>query len=168
MANGIADHNISVVRFNFAYMQLAQELNKRRPPEKANKLMENYLDVLKQVSDESPLFIGGKSMGGRIASMILDESSAKGCICMGYPFHPQKQPEKLRTEHLMTIQKPILMLQGERDALGTLEEVKSYQLPKKIQTHYLRVVKICPNITPFKIHGFDTSAIFYMLWFRFT
>jgi predicted alpha/beta-hydrolase family hydrolase len=137
MAEGLAKHNINVVRFNFAYMQLAEDLGKRRPPDRAEKLLVHFTKVLSEIDDRLPIFIGGKSMGGRMASMLLQESTAWGCICMGYPFHPPGKPEKLRTEHLMAINKPLLILQGERDTFGTREEIGTYDLSSQVQTRYL-------------------------------
>jgi predicted alpha/beta-hydrolase family hydrolase len=137
VAEGIAKHNINVLRFNFAYMQLAEELGKRRPPERADKLLVQFQSVLSEVEDGLPLFIGGKSMGGRMASMLLHESAALGCICMGYPFHPPGKPEKLRTEHLKAMNKPVLILQGERDTFGTQQEIDTYELSEKLQLSYL-------------------------------
>jgi predicted alpha/beta-hydrolase family hydrolase len=137
MAEGLAKHNINVVRFNFAYMQLAEDLGKRRPPDRAEKLLVHFTKVLSEIDDRLPIFIGGKSMGGRMASMLLQESTALGCICMGYPFHPPGKPEKLRTEHLMAINKPLLILQGERDTFGTREEIGTYDLSSQVQIRYL-------------------------------
>jgi predicted alpha/beta-hydrolase family hydrolase len=76
-------------------------------------------------------------MGGRMASMLLQESAAIGCICMGYPFHPPSKPEKLRTSHLETINKPVLILQGERDSFGSREEISAYNLSTQVQVSYL-------------------------------
>lgn len=137
MAEGISKHNINVLRFNFAYMQLAEELGKRRPPERADKLLAHFKTVLSEVQGSLPIFIGGKSMGGRMASMLLQESTALGCICMGYPFHPPGKPEKLRTEHLVEINKPVLILQGERDTFGTRNEIATYDLSAQVQLSYL-------------------------------
>ncbi|MEP1446686.1 MAG: alpha/beta family hydrolase [Paraglaciecola sp.] len=137
VAERLAKHNINVVRFNFAYMQLAEELGKRRPPERADKLLVHFKTVLSEVVGTLPIFIGGKSMGGRMASMLLQESTALGCICMGYPFHPPGKPEKLRTEHLETINKPVLILQGERDTFGTRQEIAKYNLSTQVQISYL-------------------------------
>lgn len=130
-------HGIDVVRFNFPYMQLMVETGNRRPPDRAPKLLEYYKHIIEQQDNDLPLFIGGKSMGGRIASMLLQESKALGAICMGYPFHPPGKPEKLRTEHLVDIEKPVLILQGERDTFGTRDEVSQYALSKHIQLTYL-------------------------------
>ena len=137
IAEGLVKHNINVVRFNFAYMQLAEDLGKRRPPDRAEKLLVHFKKVLSERNDRCPIFIGGKSMGGRMASMLLQESAAIGCICMGYPFHPPSKPEKLRTAHLETINKPVLILQGERDTFGTREEISSYNLSTQVQVSYL-------------------------------
>ncbi|WP_158969957.1 alpha/beta family hydrolase [Paraglaciecola sp. L3A3] len=137
MAEQLAMRNINVVRFNFAYMQLALELGKRRPPDRADKLLAHFNQVLSELDTDLPIFIGGKSMGGRMASMLLEESKAKGCICMGYPFHPPAKTEKLRTEHLADITKPMLILQGERDTFGSREEVVNYPLSKQISVRYL-------------------------------
>ncbi|MEP4101314.1 alpha/beta family hydrolase [Paraglaciecola sp.] len=137
VAEGISLHHINVVRFNFAYMALAEELCKRRPPDRADKLIACYQAVLKELDSSLPVFIGGKSMGGRIASMVLESSNAKGCICMGYPFHPPTKPEKLRTEHLKQIGKPVLVLQGERDTFGTKQEIEGYAMSHRVQLRYL-------------------------------
>ncbi|AGH45237.1 alpha/beta family hydrolase [Paraglaciecola psychrophila] len=137
MAEGLAKHNINVVRFNFAYMQLAEDLGKRRPPDRAEKLLVHFTKVLSEIDNRLPIFIGGKSMGGRMASMLLQESTALGCICMGYPFHPPNKPDKLRTEHLLAINKPVLIIQGERDSFGTREEIGTYHLSAQVQVNYL-------------------------------
>lgn len=137
VADGISKYHINVVRFNFAYMALAEELRKRRPPDRADKLVAYYQTVLKELDSSLPVFIGGKSMGGRIASLVLESSIAKGCICMGYPFHPPAKPEKLRTEHLKQIGKPVLVLQGERDTFGTKQEIQGYAMSHRVQLRYL-------------------------------
>lgn len=137
VAEGISQQNINVLRFNFGYMQLAEELGKRRPPERAEKLLAHFERVLSEVDPSLPIFIGGKSMGGRMASMLLQESTALGCICMGYPFHPPGKPEKLRTEHLQQINKPVLILQGERDSFGSQQEIASYDLSAQVQLSFL-------------------------------
>jgi predicted alpha/beta-hydrolase family hydrolase len=79
------------------------------------------------------LVIGGKSMGGRIASLVADEAGAAGLVCLGYPFHPVGQPERLRVEHLEAIRTPTLIVQGERDPFGSQEEVAGYRLSSAIR-----------------------------------
>lgn len=152
VAEGISKHNINVLRFNFAYMQLAEELGKRRPPDRSDKLLSHFRAVLQDIDNSLPIFIGGKSMGGRMASMLLVESQALGCICMGYPFHPPGKTEKLRTEHLKVINKPVLILQGERDTFGTREEIDTYDLSAQVQMRYL--VDADHSFKPRKTSGF--------------
>jgi predicted alpha/beta-hydrolase family hydrolase len=137
IVEALAKQNVNVIRFNFIYMQLAHELGKRRPPDRADKLLAHFNSVLSEIDSLYPVFIGGKSMGGRMASMLLEESDALGCICMGYPFHPPSKPEKLRTEHLLSINKPILILQGERDTFGKRDEIETYKLSERVQVNYL-------------------------------
>lgn len=137
VAAGLAGRQINVVRFNFAYMQLAEELGKRRPPDRMEKLLAHFETVLGQIDSNLPLFVGGKSMGGRVATMLLEQSPARGAICMGYPFHPPGKPEKLRTEHLKVLTKPILVLQGERDTFGKRGELEQYGLSNSVQITYL-------------------------------
>ena len=78
------------------------------------------------------LVVGGKSMGGRVASMIADEVGATGLGCPGYPFHPPGKPEKLRTEHLADLRTPAIFCQGERDTFGTRDEIATFSLSSKI------------------------------------
>jgi predicted alpha/beta-hydrolase family hydrolase len=86
------------------------------------------------------LFIGGKSMGGRVASMIADkmftEGKIAGLVCLGYPFHPPGKPDQLRTAHLETLKCPALVVQGERDPFGNRAEVEGYTLSKSIYVHW--------------------------------
>jgi predicted alpha/beta-hydrolase family hydrolase len=125
--------DISVIKFNFPYMLKTLQDNKRRPPDRMPKLTQHYLDVLASISTSLPLYIAGKSMGGRVAATIAEHTLAqniKGVICLGYPFHPQKKPENLRLAPLQQSKLPVLICQGDRDALGSKEEVIRYQLPE--------------------------------------
>jgi predicted alpha/beta-hydrolase family hydrolase len=128
-----AKRHVSVTRFDFEYMQIAKQTNKRRPPERAPKLLAYYEQVLTHAQPKFPLFIGGKSMGGRMASMLActTKQPIKGVIAFGYPFHPPGKPDKLRTEHFADIPCPFLVLQGERDTFGTREELKTLAMPKQ-------------------------------------
>ncbi len=136
MAVGLADHGFRVVRFEFPYM--AQRRNGRgsRPPDKEPVLRRAWRDVIARLSPER-LVIGGKSMGGRMASLVADEAGVGGLICFGYPFHPTGQPDRLRTEHLRTLKTPTLILQGERDAFGNRQDVAGYELSNSIRLHWL-------------------------------
>ena len=85
------------------------------------------------VAEPEQLVIGGKSMGGRIASMVADDLGVRGLVCLGYPFHPPGNPEKLRTAHLEHLKTPTLIIQGERDSLGKKGETDRYKLSPRIR-----------------------------------
>lgn len=136
MADGIAAAGLRAARFEFPYMAARREDGKRRPPNTPAILLDTWRAVIAELGPER-LIIGGKSMGGRIASMVADETGVAGLVCLGYPFHPPGKPEKLRTEHLKTLKTPTLILQGERDTFGTKDEVPGYGLSKKIRVHWL-------------------------------
>jgi predicted alpha/beta-hydrolase family hydrolase len=124
---------INVVRFEFPYMRLRRERGVRRPPDRAPELVAAWKRVISQLSPSSDLFIGGKSMGGRIASMIADEVDVRGLVCLGYPFHPPGKPERLRTAHLSHLRTPTLIVQGTGDPFGTPADVATYVLSAAIR-----------------------------------
>jgi predicted alpha/beta-hydrolase family hydrolase len=127
------DHGINVIRFNFSYMDVRLAEGNRRPPDRMPKLLTCFETVINELDTPLPIFLAGKSMGGRVAATLARDKAlnAQGVMCLGYPFHPQKKPEKLRLEPLQETQKPILILQGTRDALGNEEEISSYELSDK-------------------------------------
>lgn len=88
-----------------------------------------------------PLVIGGKSMGGRVASLaadgLRDEGRIAGLLCLGYPFHPPEKPSQLRTAHLAGLRTPTLIVQGTRDPFGTRAEVETYALSDRIEILWL-------------------------------
>jgi predicted alpha/beta-hydrolase family hydrolase len=135
-AEALGNLDIRVVRFEFLYMAKRREDGRRRPPDRAPALLDVWRNVAAEL-DPDGLVVAGKSMGGRIASMIADEVGAAGLICVGYPFHPPGNPDKLRTEHLETLITPALILQGERDPFGRREEVGGYALSKSIAVEFL-------------------------------
>jgi predicted alpha/beta-hydrolase family hydrolase len=141
MAQKMAAQQIEVFRFNFPYMQMMSETGKRRPPNRMPVLLEDYLEVLQDQDTDLPLFIGGKSMGGRSATMLATQSETKGLvkgvIALGYPFHPSGKPEKLRIDHLPNLLCPCLVIQGDRDALGSKTEIAGYDIPQSIELAYL-------------------------------
>ncbi len=124
-----------VVRFEFPYMAERRATGKKKPPNPARVLVQTWLDVIGDLGPER-LVIGGKSMGGRIASMVADEARVRGLVCLGYPFHPPGRPDKLRTEHLATLRTPTLICQGDRDPFGTRDEVPGFGLSKAIAVHW--------------------------------
>jgi predicted alpha/beta-hydrolase family hydrolase len=99
--------------------------------------MQTWRDVAGKLGAPRHIVIGGKSMGGRIASMVADEIGAAGLICLGYPFHPPGAPTRLRTAHLEKLQTRALILQGTRDSFGLPEEVAKYKLSSKIRIVWL-------------------------------
>jgi predicted alpha/beta-hydrolase family hydrolase len=135
-AESLGNLDIRVVRFEFPYMAKRREDGRRRPPDRAPALLDVWRNIAAEL-DPDGLVVAGKSMGGRIASMIADEVGAAGLICVGYPFHPPGKPDKLRTEHLETLMTPALILQGERDPFGRHEEVGGYALSKSIAVEFL-------------------------------
>ncbi len=135
-AEALADRGLRVVRFEFPYMAERRSSGKRRPPDRAPVLRETWMQVVDSL-DADRLVIGGKSMGGRIASLIADDAGVRGLVCLGYPFHPAGKPDRLRIEHLETIQTPTLIVQGERDTLGNKDEVNSYDLSSEIKVRWL-------------------------------
>ena len=140
-AESLGQHGIRVGRFNFPYMIRATEEGKRRPPDSAKKLLAAWEDVIASVTQKMKpsqrLAIGGKSMGGRIASMSTNHGRVDALVCLGYPFHPPGKPEKLRTDHFGEIRVPAMIVQGERDTFGNKEEVKGMKLPRHIKKCWL-------------------------------
>ena len=133
----VAAAGIEVVRFEFEYMAKRREDGTRRGPDRAPKLIARFEEMLGDIGPADEVVIGGKSMGGRIASMIADEVGAAGVVCLGYPFHPPGKPERLRTAHLETLKTPTLIVQGTRDRLGTDEEVATYSLSPLIELTWM-------------------------------
>ena len=132
---------IRVARFEFPYMQKTRSDGKRRPPDRTPVILETWGAVINALGCEN-LIIGGKSMGGRMASMcaVHQENAGApvaGCICLGYPFHAPGKPEKVRADHLADIKTPCLILQGERDPFGTKAEIGGYPLSTVIKLHFL-------------------------------
>lgn len=136
IAQGLAKKWIQVLRFDFPYMQKRRLDGKKRPPDRAPKLLEHFQAVIDQHTTK-PVVIGGKSMGGRMASLLADKDLVSGVACLGFPFHPPGKPEKYKGEHLAELTKPCLILQGERDTFGKKEEVEQFELAKSISVDYL-------------------------------
>lgn len=130
---GNQGHNI--IRFEFPFMAERRTTGKKRPPDRAPKLLEFWQEVIDQ-HPQRPLYIMGKSLGGRMASMIADEMNVTGTICLGYPFHPPGNPEKTRTAHLESAKTPCLIIQGTRDPFGRPDEVEHYSLSDKIKVYW--------------------------------
>ena len=136
---------VCVRRFEFTYMAERRSGGKKRPPPRAERLVDEYRAAVEQVKakdgSDMPLIIGGKSLGGRVASMVADDMFATGKVaglaCLGYPFHPPKKPDQLRTAHLAELACPALILQGERDPFGTPSEIDTYGIDPRINLHWI-------------------------------
>jgi predicted alpha/beta-hydrolase family hydrolase len=144
IASGLAQLGWRVVRFEFPYMARTRETGRRQGPDRMPVLQEAFRQQVRLEQTEQPgraLFIGGKSMGGRVASLLVEELAAgdgvRGCLCLGYPFHPPGKPLQLRTEHLAALRTPTLILQGERDSFGRREEVETYDLSPQVQLRWI-------------------------------
>ena len=140
----LAERGVGVIRFEFPYMAERREAGKRRPPNKLDVLLADFqaqIEHFRAVFPGERLFIGGKSMGGRVASMLAAENHragrVDGVVCLGYPFHPPGKPESLRTGHLESLDCPALMVQGTRDKLGDRAEVGGYALSSAIEVLWL-------------------------------
>jgi uncharacterized protein len=125
----LAERGVATLRFEFAYMTARKSAGTRKPPPRAERLVDEYRTAVAAAGPGAPLVIGGKSMGGRVASLVADELHAAGriagLVCLGYPFHPPKRPQELRTRHLAGLACPALIVQGERDPFGTRAEVEA-------------------------------------------
>jgi uncharacterized protein len=152
LATALAARGIDAVTFNFLYSE-----QRKRVPDRNDKLEACWRKVIEAFAEKGKqggkLFIGGKSMGGRIASQVAAAGAdVAGLVLLGYPLHPPGQPDKLRTKHLPAIKVPMLVVQGSRDAFGTPDELRpvlkrlaapvdlcvveggdhSYKVPKKL------------------------------------
>ena len=137
VAEGLAAAGWRCARFEFPYMQKRRETGKRRPPDRAPVLIETWQSVIEGLGGTEALVIGGKSLGGRMASMIADQTGARGLVCLGYPFHaPGKPATPERLVHLATLKTPALIVQGSRDTLGNRGEVAAYDLSAAIRIHW--------------------------------
>ena len=137
IAAGCSGPDLTVARFEFPYMAKRRKDGRRSPPDRMPKLEQAFRDVCQSLQEADTLFIGGKSLGGRVASRISDSVGAKGLICLGFPFHPPGKPDRTRVEPLLSLQTPTLILQGTRDPFGRPEEVAGYGLPQSIHLHWM-------------------------------
>lgn len=140
-AAALAKEGLRVARFEFPYMAARRTDGSRRPPPKAETLNPEFRAAVDALGARGKLVIGGKSMGGRVASMVADDLHAEGrvagLLCLGYPFHPPEKPTQLRTAHLMELKTSTLIVQGTRDPFGTKDEIPAYGLPASIRVLWL-------------------------------
>lgn len=133
VATGLAQRGLPVLRFQYAYAERALREGRRRPPDRRPTLLAVHraaIECARAAFGERPLLLGGKSMGGRMASLLATEGvAAAGLVLFGYPLHPAGRPTELRSEHLPAIPMRSLFLQGTRDALCDLELLREALVP---------------------------------------
>ncbi|HEV7277367.1 MAG TPA: alpha/beta family hydrolase [Devosiaceae bacterium] len=141
-AKALATSGMRVARFEFGYMASRRTAGGRKPPPRAETVMPEFVAAVEDLGPTSgPLVIGGKSMGGRVASMVADRlheaGRIAGLLCLGYPFHPPEKPEQLRTAHLAGLATPALICHGTRDPFGSPDEIAGYVLSGSIELFFV-------------------------------
>ena len=141
-AEQLAAAGFRVARFEFPYMAERRATGVKKPPNRAPVLIETWRTVIDELGRDN-LIIGGKSMGGRIASVVAAElereaTGVRGLVCLGYPFRAPGKPLKPeRIDHLAALRTPTLICQGERDTFGGINDVPSYPLSDAVRLHWL-------------------------------
>lgn len=137
IAAALGERGVRVARFELPYMRARRESGARKPPDREPVLRQAWHEAIAALGGPEGLAIGGKSLGGRMASLVADEAGVRGLVCLGYPFHPPGNPEKLRTAHLEALRTPTLIVQGTRDPFGGRGEVAGYRLSPAIEVVWL-------------------------------
>ena len=140
-ARGLAEAGAFVARFEFPYMAAARAEGTRRPPNAAGQLLQSFRSAINALGGPTGLVIGGKSMGGRMATLLARElehegTPPAGVVCLGYPFHPPGKPQNRRVDHLHALATPTLIVQGTRDPFGGPDDVAGYALPETVHLHW--------------------------------
>lgn len=160
MAAMLAAEGIWVRRIEFPYAQWIRKTGRRRPPQPIAQLVDYYAELVALQRETSlPCFVGGKSMGGRVAAMLASNNPKLcGVLAYGYPFHPVKKPENLRLLPLQEALVPVLVVQGTRDPFGTQSDVQTYDLGEGTQLVWLEDGD--HDWKPRKASGQDQMALF--------
>ena len=138
LARLIGGQGVTTARFDFPYMRRAAQTGRRAwPPDDEDVLTSAWIGVMRGLAPIRRLVIGGRSLGGRVASTLADAAETAGLVCVSYPFHPPRREGPVRTAHLRGIATPTLIVQGERDPYGTREEVSQYRLSPNIRIHWI-------------------------------
>ncbi len=158
LASGLADAGRGrwrVARFEFPYMAARRADGRRRPPDRPPRLLATWRAAIAALGGDR-VVIGGKSMGGRMASLVADECGVRGLLCLGYPFHSRRRLDRPRTAHLAALSTPTLVVQGTRDPLGSAPEVATYALSPAIRVHWIEDGD--HNLVPRKKSGRDRTS----------
>ena len=139
LRESLARNGVQTLSIEFAYMQRIRRENRRRPPPSVERLVEEMIQWCSILSHRElpPLWLGGKSLGGRVASLVAARQDVAGLALCGYPFHPPGKPDRTRLAHWPGIACPVLVLQGTRDPFGTRDEVEGYDLPGNVRVTFL-------------------------------
>jgi uncharacterized protein len=137
LALGLSDEQIQVIRFEFPFMQKTRADGRKRPPDREPALLDCWREMAAEFAHPR-LFLAGKSMGGRMASLVADELAPTGLILLGFPFTPPGKPDRFRGQHLATLATPTLLVQGERDNFGNREAVAAYDLAPGVNTLWVK------------------------------
>lgn len=132
LARELASHGLRVVRFPFPYTAAG-----RSRPDPDRVLLDTWREVIAVLGNPAALTIAGRSLGGRMASLVADECGVRALVCFAYPFHPLGKPERMRTEHLGDLRTPTLIVQGERDPFGNHDELPGFGLPERIRVSWI-------------------------------
>jgi len=160
VALDLGARGVRVARFEFEYMA-RRSAGLRPPPDRAPVLLERFRAAVARCGAPGELVIGGKSMGGRMASMLADELGVRGVLCLGYPFHPPDKPEQTRTAHLAELQTRCLIIHGTRDPFGTPDEVAGYTLSPRIALEWIEDGD--HDLKPRRRSGHDPDAAWQQL-----
>ncbi|GHA24407.1 alpha/beta fold hydrolase [Oceanisphaera arctica] len=137
LALGLADEQIQVIRFEFPFMQKTRADGRKRPPDREPALLNCWREMAAEFAHPR-LFLAGKSMGGRMASLVADELAPAGLVLLGFPFTPPGKPDRFRGQHLATLATPTLLAQGERDNFGNRAAVAAYDLAPGVNTQWVK------------------------------
>lgn len=133
LAVALSVEGVSVLRFEFPYMEQRRRDGRKRPPDRQPALLGHFRQAVAAIAAQTtgggPIFVGGKSMGGRMASHMITQAGIQpeicGAVCFGYPFHPPGKRDQWRTGHFQDLQRPLLIIQGTRDPFGKKQEVEN-------------------------------------------
>ena len=155
IAQGLAARGLRVLRFEFPYMAARRE-GRRPPPDRPAVLLETWRGIIARAGDPDRLVIGGKSMGGRMASLVADEAGVAGLLVHGFPFHAPGKPAAERIEHMAHLKTPTLIVQGTRDPMGNRDEVAGYTLSPTVELCWIEDGD--HSFVPRKSSGFTLAA----------